>query len=669
MQPNSFSFVSKLLSLLATPLLLLFSNAVTIYLNNQAELGFQLALLTPFLLAVVAVVAMGVVIIKWPRSRSSNLALWMYYLAGPAFLFYGMTKGMALEVGLELPLVVLLAIVYLFCCVWLRESHSAHRAVPLFALLSILLLLSDSARFLFGVEKSAIALFAHSSTQQSIDGSDRPNIYHIILDEFQTEHLVSALNDESKRDFAGFTLFENASALYDVTKWSIPSIFLGQVYRFDESPMAYQEGAFNSEKSVLKTLKDQGYQSIAYTRKLVPFEFRYVDRSIAHSQNIDVAAVSNNRAFFALWLYSTLPEFVTLRLAQNNILLDSHTVNNLRAKTFLSETSAHESMGSFRSYLKQEPKLAAKGRYTMLHLLLPHSPYIFDEQCVLQKRTQIVAQSACATRLMQEFVHLLKRERRFDDSLIIVHGDHGSRPIDAQGNQLSKLRSHRTVFMVKPPKAQVEFQVSEQDVTLADVSYLIREYSRLDDTASTDSDPMTKLRVRTALRPERYFFRFNGERRLKKYRIVDQQLEFVGDVPIPFNMIQRDLKTLHTPMISINQVVEAENMHLSSGMAIRSDLPGVEGNYVVNGHVSFRFTLDMPATVELSARVITPNPHSANTTVRFNYGRLSNWRFKPSRDWQWSSYPELWELQPGEYAVSLELDRPVYWDQIKLSTR
>jgi hypothetical protein len=88
---------------------------------------------------------------------------------------------------------------------------------------------------------------------------------------------------------------------------------------------------------------------------------------------------------------------------------------------------------------------ARRGELFVAHLMLPHSPYIYDADCRLlpldqwrerrtvmtaETRTELYAryarQLSCTTRLVRQMLDAIPEEVR-SDSIVIVQGDHGSR--------------------------------------------------------------------------------------------------------------------------------------------------------------------------------------------------------------------------------------------------
>ena len=76
-------------------------------------------------------------------------------------------------------------------------------------------------------------------------------------------------------------------------------------------------------------------------------------------------------------------------------------------------------------FLADEVNRPARGQYIYVHILVPHGPYVWSGDCTREDQSEYVKQAECATRLMKRFVEKLKGLGRYDDSLIVLHSDHG----------------------------------------------------------------------------------------------------------------------------------------------------------------------------------------------------------------------------------------------------
>ncbi|MGH9462233.1 MAG: PASTA domain-containing protein, partial [Vicinamibacteria bacterium] len=113
-------------------------------------------------------------------------------------------------------------------------------------------------------------------------------------------------------------------------------------------------------------------------------------------------------------------------------------------------------------------------------------------------RTEPLEQSQCALKLILKFVSLLKELGRFDDSLIVVNGDHGGpyRTLDGKLVTLARSRSLDAVLLVKPvgTPAAGELQVSDLETSLLLIPGIVM--SSVVDAESSDAHPEPWIRRR-----------------------------------------------------------------------------------------------------------------------------------------------------------------------------
>ena len=99
--------------------------------------------------------------------------------------------------------------------------------------------------------------------------------------------------------------------------------------------------------------------------------------------------------------------------------------------------------------LKEALKQAAPGDMFLAHLLTPHAPYIYSSSChtgkletwfnripltgvntPVTRRTRYLSyiqQVGCTLQKIQEIVDILKERNLYNEAIIVIHGDHGSR--------------------------------------------------------------------------------------------------------------------------------------------------------------------------------------------------------------------------------------------------
>lgn len=485
------------LSLVPAPLLVFVSTSASLYLQNQRELHHQVVVLLPFLKLFLAAVGLGVVAYAFSHFTLARWVVWCFYLGTPFLLGYAAIGELAgtsavgrAAASPEGALIGLFLWPLLAGALALSSRWRRAYPVPAFAALGLVFLAYDGLRFAQRYEPGTPAEPATQLGPWPTDpAAPLPNIYHILLDEYDTEWFLTTLTESDRKELGGFVFFRQNEALYHDTPMSLASIFSGRPYAYDRSRAVYTSGAFNGRISLLPELQSRGYRTVAYVpesvfgRGSVFAELhggghRGLDRIVYHHQNgVRAWRDLSARAFRHLWLYSHSPESFRERLRELGVFGWTDEEAELLAKgRFLPAVAPVVSRMGFLGFLDEEARLPASHRYTFAHLLVPHLPAALGADCTYTPRDQatVFAQAQCANRLIIELVHRLKELDRFDASLIVIHGDHGShRRVD--GSPLSAwhhARSLRTLLLIKPPgrgdRGPLVF--SDRPVTLLDLA-------------------------------------------------------------------------------------------------------------------------------------------------------------------------------------------------------
>jgi hypothetical protein len=179
--------------------------------------------------------------------------------------------------------------------------------------------------------------------------------------------------------------------------------------------------------------------------------------------------------FLRVWAYGTLPRAVGERLAAGRFLGFGARFFPMASMERLS-TYAQPVLSqlSMESLVELEPRLPARGRYTLVHLLLPHNPYLLRTDCSrgsASQPTDLAQQTECALLLLQRFLETLRRLGRLEDSVVLVHGDHGSGEVIRDGHLVpEKAAWLRTVILVKPAGAGGPMRDAAEAARLVDIA-------------------------------------------------------------------------------------------------------------------------------------------------------------------------------------------------------
>ena len=538
------STLSTMLSLLATPWLLFVSTASALYLKNQTDLYNRYEVLYQFLVAAFIVFGIGVIVVLLAKKyKGFNSLLWAYYLLAPGYMIFQSGAAYFTESTPLIIWAVVLGVVFLGLIVLFNKKVDTARIAPLFVMIGSAFIAIDSYNF-FANNQSPQSIYPQMEEKKDPRVSDekKPNIYHLILDEYQVDMFTPTLNLDTKEKLSGFTLFDNATAIFGRTEMSLASIFSGQRYDFESAPAAYQQAAFSSENSLLSSLKKHGYQTYALMFPVYGFKLDNFDGIAFHkkARGFDYSFV--DATFRRLWVFSVLPTPIISQF------LNPVDLDQLKHRNLLPVSAPIESYLSMVNLIDQEKYLPGNNRYQLIHLLLPHFPYVLGADCsyTTDHKSSPLEQSHCATKLIIDFVDSLQALDRFDSSIIIVQSDHGARfeLVDGKlrglrendtvrfGPVWSRARS-RTLLMIKPAgvaAADVAFKRSAARVSLLDVAPSIIQSLGLSSEQAFDGSNIIDPQFAESDQPRYYYFynkkdaRGQHLTRMTRFRIEDTEL-------------------------------------------------------------------------------------------------------------------------------------------------
>jgi hypothetical protein len=667
-----------------SPWIIFIATTNSLFLGNQADLDYDLNHYLPFVYAFVATVAAGLGILILARAKPGFRPLvWSFYLLGLCFFVFTETShnhNLSVNHG---QWVAFLLVITGWLVDLLRNTNPA-KIIPFFALYAVFLIATDSHRFVRDYEsgmadkqvaaenEELTAPMDQRSTakefRDGMAGSARHNIYHFVLDGYQSDLFPMTLDEPARRELKGFTVFPNNVTISGRTDISIPAVFRGKNREINSSVQEFTAEAMSSDNSLLYVLKKAGYSTTAYLRKGFTFEPNLFDQMHYHHNAARHRDLEDD-VFRDLWIYRFLPRFVSTRL------LDEETVTEIVHRSLSPKSYAVVSYDAFINFVKREPDLAETNRYTFAHLLLPHHPYVLDCECTYQEATEPLEQFCCATRVIVTLVRLLKDLGRFRESLIVIQGDHGLGLVQQDDGKLraSLLESadigwHRlrakTLLLIKPAGVDADNKLSESDAqtTLLDITPTIYRSLEIDPPPDFQSHALFPTSS-YVVSPVRYYHYYRGhwEEEVSRYEIV-------GDT-FAFDRILRPTGFYdQLPAIALSTIVEAEDGLLTSPdpAVIASDQPGTSGQHLMQAGIHLKVHLAQPGAYYLKARMIVPDDKS-RLEVSANDGNYDKWMPHPCIDWEWQATPFQWELEAGEHILGIRQIGSLLLDQIEVT--
>lgn len=485
------------LAVVPTALLLFLSSSLSLYVRNQEELHHQIAVLEPFVGSFAVTWLLGAALLLLSSRAPFRHLAWAYLLFAPFLLAFRFLSSMA-ESGATLRALVagffvasetglLLWVGSFFLATFLAARRAAPAAIarPM-AIFGVLLLLGETTSFLLGTKPPGPSRgYAPRAEIESASApGGRPNVYHVVLDALTTDAFELERSPEVDRGLSGFVYFREHQAVYHGTLMSLGSMFASRRYAYDRDREQFVNESFGA-LSFVSTLRASGFRTVAIAPPSDPLEAGPFDDVVRHADNFERDVTTNTAAFVHLWTVASTPAPVLERLLRSD-WLDEATRSELRLTMqgrALTDSSPLASRDSFRELARKEERDAASGHYTFVHLLLPHAPYVLRSDCSYQGQDRASdprAQTRCAFALLEEYLDRLVALKRFDDALIVVHGDHGE-PFKRRGDGLVPTRSRtlHTPLLVKPPGrtrgrplVECDFEASLLDVAPTILDFL-----------------------------------------------------------------------------------------------------------------------------------------------------------------------------------------------------
>ncbi|MDO5444296.1 MAG: sulfatase-like hydrolase/transferase [Eubacteriales bacterium] len=299
----------------------------------------------------------------------------------------------------------------------------------------------------------------YASGKNMFELSEDRNLVIFVLDEIDGDDFNNAItaHPEYKDTLKDFTFYRNTLGAYPGTKWAIPYMISGVWFENQEGFYKYREHAYVNSP-VFAEMRGQGFVMGNYDEELPPAE-PLIDffENLAEPEKDSFMYPSNFRKMQLMltglqYLPFDLKRFCVL--TPDNIYYDS-----------LKETSGEEPFlwgnDLFLEKLSSEGvSLIEAPCFRMFHLQGVHDPFDYQlEMAGDYSGTYEDAMDVCV-KLIGEYVAALKEAGIYDNTSIVVTGDHGHRP--------NVLYNMNPALFIKGMNEQHDFTVSDAPISHED---------------------------------------------------------------------------------------------------------------------------------------------------------------------------------------------------------
>ena len=330
--------------------------------------------------------------------------------------------------------------------------------------------------------------------------SEQVNVIILVLDSFQTDVFQEIIVENPKyaKDFDGFTYFRNTLGGFPRTYLSVPLILTGQFY---DNSMPVQEFIKNAylNNSLPKILKESNFKVDLFplVRKGL-----YYSEQVASNMKKKLSGKISNVAplfLFDLALFRQSPHFLKPYIHNNQSWLLSRFFPGEQSRRTVNRDAdgcKPRSQGKFipadavfiEDMTCNAHVVDEEGMFKFYHLKGVHRPYILNENFEFERmgdgRNGFKRQAKVMLKLTDLFFRKLKRLGIYDNSLIVIIGDHGvweetigiNVKVSGRGDNTrsSSLPEHirasgLPLFLVKRVNAKGDLKISDAPVSLGDI--------------------------------------------------------------------------------------------------------------------------------------------------------------------------------------------------------
>ena len=437
----------------------------------EIPFGIQAILPTVLLLFVGSFLAL-IFIIPVFRGRLYEVLI----SAGLSILLAGYIQGNFLNTGLGqltgdavvwsnlIPQIALSLICWIACFViiflLLRRARKAWRTGLI--LVPLLLILIQSVSFVSiingSIEESRAAdgplwvgageFWKAANETLTIEGindvSDNKNAVIIVLDRLDQEFIeeIKAEDPAFFEPLDGFTEFDDFVNWYGSTFPSVVGLLTGFRYVYDMPRNDFFTYAW-ANAEFMQALQENGIDIRLYMDR--GFSFNYISQLGGIASNTFEGELDINKRIALIKLlklsgyrYAPMPLKEIFWFAPTEFI-DSLELTDQTHPYITDDFRYYDSLVTDRLRLVEDD-----GAFKYIHLLGPHPPFNMDENVHYVDESDFLSQTKGSFRIVYEYIDQLKALGKYEDTVIIVMGDHGN----YLGDELT--RPARTGLFVKP---------------------------------------------------------------------------------------------------------------------------------------------------------------------------------------------------------------------------
>ena len=328
--------------------------------------------------------------------------------------------------------------------------------------------------------------------------SDDRNILHIVVDGFQSDVFDELVSHETRyrNSFQGFVYYRETLGAFPYTSFALPAFLAGKLYTNQLPKNTYIDSIFRGD-TIISVAKKEGYEIDIATGggyltnrySNLPYDHLYNLSNIAGAD----AYLEESAEAMDLGLFRSTPHLLKKyiyndqqwRLSRHTLAEDFFQFAYFPHTYFLNKFSLEMQAG------RKSPV------YKYLHIMNTHNPMVVDRDCKYtgkperMDRKTLTIQSRCTLDTLARFFDRMKELGIYDNTLIVIHGDHGGWvPNYRQGPPVVLRTGNKApealfslaspLLAIKKPHDKAVFRVSEVYASLLDIPDTITDIMNWD---------------------------------------------------------------------------------------------------------------------------------------------------------------------------------------------
>jgi len=299
------------------------------------------------------------------------------------------------------------------------------------------------------------------------------NAVIIALDRLDQE-FVEAIEPEFFDPLDGFTRFDDFIHWYAGTFPSVPAFLTGIGFQYDMPRDEYFSYAWENA-AFMHALKERGIDVRLYMDR--GFSFNYVRQLAGIPSNTFEGELGINKRIALVKLlklsgyrYAPMPLKPAFWFSPNEFI-DTLELTDKTFPYITDDFRYYDSLVTERLHVSDE-----WGSLMYIHLQGSHLPFVMDENIQKVPESDVISQTKGAFRIVFEYLNQLKELGLYEDTLIIIMGDHGN----YLGDEIT--RPAHTALFVKPAGSAGSSQTLSHAPVSPDQLHATIMYSLFGDT-------------------------------------------------------------------------------------------------------------------------------------------------------------------------------------------